>query len=504
MLWSGCGDVGHGNDNSDASVGKGDAGEEGDTETHSGPLDTDPGSLLDVCDVPAPRPIPDASGVVGNGTPESCTEQALREAVADGGYVRFECGEAAITIAIASEIGIDRETVVDGEGTVTLDGGGTSRIFFVSSTLSVRNLRFVNGSAQGDEESGGALSGGWRSKVEVIGCTFEDNDAGNAGGAVAVGTGSSLTVVESRFMRNTSSYGGAIYSLWSPLHIVNSEFIDNSAHVDAGGGAIGTDGALDPAYREDDTVGGTVEICGSVFRNNRAWGAGGAAFLWVYPPDKIILERSTVEGNTLLKSGDGLAMGGGMRISNGEIIIRGVSFISNSAETHGGGVSLDCEPTCTITNSTFYSNEVTDGFGGAIFGDKLRVNNATFAKNFASGHGGALFGGEDWVLRNSVFVDNTAGNPWGQAYSCFATGTGENILQWVSDFGGAGSDPCIPEVIASDPQFADPADNGGPTFTMLPGATSPALQAGQGCEPVDQRGQTRDTTACDLGAVELP
>jgi len=466
--------------------------------------DYSPSISSNICDEPTPWSTPSTSRVVGDGVATNCTEDALREAVGGGGNIRFNCGSSPIVIKVTKEINVAQETVIDGEGKITLDGGANSRIFAVSAALSVRNLRFTNGNAKGDKESGGAISGGWRSRVEVIGCVFEDNAANNAGGAVAVGTGSSLTVVASRFSRNTSGYGGAIYSLWSPLHIVNSEFTDNTTHVGDGGGAIGTDGALDPAYREGETVGGTVEICGSLFQNNHAWGAGGAAFLWVYPPDKIIIDRCTIKDNILTKNSDGLAMGGGMRISNGEITIKGTSILSNSAETHGGGLSLDCEPTCTISNSTFFENQVSDGYGGAIFGNKLRINNVTFAKNFASGHGGALFGGDDWILRNSIFVDNKAGNPWGQAYSCSATGTGDHVLQWVSDFNGQGSDPCIAGAIVADPILAAPGDNQGPTFTMLPGSSSPVIQAGQGCEPFDQRGLPRDTTSCDLGAVELP
>lgn len=52
--------------------------------------------------------------------------------------------------------------------------------------------------------------------------------------------------------------------------------------------------------------------------------------------------------------------------------------------------------------------------------------------------------------------------------------------------------------------MTDLAENGGPTPTMMPSVSSPALQSGQGCEPFDQRGMPRDTAACDLGAVELP
>jgi predicted outer membrane repeat protein len=497
-----CGTNGKGSD-----VGTGGAGASLGAGGSSTPSDTSPPTQI--CDEPTPWPLPTSQQTVGSGTAASCTADALKQAVAPGGSVTFDCGDGPVTIAISAPIQVGKETVVDGEGKITLDGGGASQIFVVTSKLSVRNLRFINGKAAKDA-SGGAVSGGWRSNVEVIGCTFEDNSAGTSGGAVAVGTGSSLIVVRSQFRRNHSAYGGAIYNLWSPLHVVNSVFTDNSTFIDSGGGAIGSDGALDPAYRNKqngaDTVGGTIELCGSRFQNNQAYGAGGAAFLWVYPPDKIIIDRCTVEGNTLGKDsgGTGLSMGGGMRVSNGDITIKATSFLSNTAETHGGGLWLDCAPTCTISNSTFFSNKVTDGFGGAIYGDKLRLSNVTIAKNFASGQGGALFGGSDWVFKNTVFFDNKAGNPWGQAYSCSATGKGDHVLQWSSDAKGAGSDSCISGVTAADPMLADPADNGGPTFTMLPDANSPVLAAGTDCEATDQRGQPRNTAVCDLGAVEVP
>lgn len=480
-----------------------DLGDAGDAPVH----------LAQICEEPAPWPLPSPASVVGTGTAESCTAEALTQAVSGGGYVTFNCGGAPATIAISTPIKVGKRTVVDGAGAITLDGGGRSQIFLVTNALSVRNLRFIRGKAPASPDAdgiGGAVSGAWRSSVEVLHCTFEDNTAGRGGGAVAVWTGGSLTVVASQFRRNSSWYGGAIYTLWSPLRVVNSDFIDNAALDDHNGGAIGTDGALDPAYRNpqngNDTAGGTVEICGSRFQYNRGRGAGGAAFLWVYPPDKVVIDRCTIEENSVSKDsgGTGLAMGGGMRVSNGEITIKATSFLSNTAETHGGGLYLDCAPTCTITNSTFHSNRVTDGYGGAIFGDRLRIQNVTFAANFASGHGGGLFGGSDWVLNNTVFLDNKAGNPWGQAYSCSDTGTGEHVLQWVTELGGAGSDPCVPGVTAADPKLAAPADNGGPTFTMMPAANSPVLQAGKSCDAIDQRQQPRDPSACDLGSVELP
>jgi len=165
------------------------------------------------CDEPTPWTLPTVSRIVGTGTAVSCTTSALSSAVTSAGSITFNCGSAPVTIAITSEIQVTRASVVDGAGLVILDGGGVSQIFVVTSnnTLSVRNLRFINGKAPDNAEAagiGGAVSSNWRSKIEVIGCTFEDNAAAR-GGAVAVSTGSALTIVSSRFLRNQSWYWGS-------------------------------------------------------------------------------------------------------------------------------------------------------------------------------------------------------------------------------------------------------------------------------------------------------
>ncbi len=480
---------------------------DGDTDTEP-EVDTETdteGRPLRICDEPDPWPVPSSHYIVGSGTPESCTEEALRAAVGAGGYITFDCGASPVIISVGAEIGAGTETVVDGEaGDVTLDGGGTTRILSAPSngSLSVRNLRFINGSAPASEEAdgiGGAVAGNWRSRVEVRDCVFEDNTAGRGGGAVSVWTGSALTIVGSRFMRNRSFYGGAVYSLLSPLQVINSVFEDNET-IDNGwgeGGAIGTDGASESP---EDDEGGLIEICGSKIRNNRGLRSGGGVYIWAYPPDQVMVDRTLVEKNTVGEGG----LGGGMRVSNGEIVIRASSLVSNTSENHAGGLYLDCAPTCTLANVTLHGNQA-ESYGGAISsGGPVIVNNTTFSRNFAGGHGGALFGG-GFEVHNSIFVDNSAGNPWGQAYSCGETGTGDHVLQWLSESGDAGSDRCTPDIIVADPLLdAEPGDHGGPTPTLLLGGGSPALGAGVGCEVTDQRGETRDPDACDLGAVELP
>ncbi len=75
------------------------------------------------CDAPVPlADVSSPGSVVGNGTPDSCTEQALIAAVTKGGVVTFDCGAAAHTITVTSQIDVKKDTVIDGGGKVTLSG----------------------------------------------------------------------------------------------------------------------------------------------------------------------------------------------------------------------------------------------------------------------------------------------------------------------------------------------------------------------------------------------
>jgi hypothetical protein len=81
---------------------------------------------------------PDA--VVGDGTPASCTHAALATAVAAGGIITFDCGDADVTIDVMEEyeLRVDVDTTIDGGGSVILDGGRDggrqTRIFHYNSS----------------------------------------------------------------------------------------------------------------------------------------------------------------------------------------------------------------------------------------------------------------------------------------------------------------------------------------------------------------------------------
>ena len=106
----------------------------------------------------AKRPL-SAAGVVGNGTPGSCTESALNSALSGGGSVTFNCGANPVTITVTSQKTINADTTIDGGGLITISGGNNTRIF------NIQNNNNTNGRRCGVAESGGGkrpFFGKWR------------------------------------------------------------------------------------------------------------------------------------------------------------------------------------------------------------------------------------------------------------------------------------------------------------------------------------------------------
>ncbi len=81
--------------------------------------------VLGWCGAP-PRTL--AAGVVGDGTPGSCTEAALDAALVGGGSVTFNCGASPVTITVTAWKTIATKTSLDGGGLITLSGGGATRV----------------------------------------------------------------------------------------------------------------------------------------------------------------------------------------------------------------------------------------------------------------------------------------------------------------------------------------------------------------------------------------
>jgi hypothetical protein len=468
--------------------------------------------LPTTCAVPEPPPPLPTSAVVGTGSAASCTEAALRVAIAEGGNVSFDCGAAPVTIAVASEIVVAHDTILDGAGLVTLDGGGVSRVLHTEArvALTVRRVAFAHGLATatlGGLASGGAIRVGWLGTLGVFDCTFTDNAAAadgiEGGGAIYQSNGGALVVVRSTFTGNSAVGGGAIDNLLSPMTLVDSTFTQNQSLT--GGGAIYDDGA---SASIDDDVGGTISICGCRFEENQTLGTGGAVYLWAYAPDRLIINRSTFVRNVARRPAGGSALGGALRTGNAPLQLGNSLFAENQADVHGGAYWTDGEYRARISDCTFVRNQAgvageEGGYGGALSGFNMELINLTFVDNHAEFTGGAISNeGGEFTLRNSIFVGNTASNPWGTSQTCASTMSGAHNLQWPAP-ASSGDPPCTADVVLADPLLGELADNGGPTQTIAPGEGSPALGAGEDCTEADQRGEPRGEV-CDLGAFEAP
>jgi len=480
---------------------------------------------------------------------------SLRAAIARaqaGDTIRFSSALSNQTIRLSSgQLAVNKNLTIDGQDApgLTLSGENTHRVMQVEGTgttvtvqnvaiangfttergggigtdmdtqITVRNVRFENNVAH---LGGGAVYSGYRTQATVIDSTFLNNDGSigkneHGGGAILIWSESVLTVRGSTFRGNKGHNGGAINNLISQLTVENSRFFNNDSTSGADGtgtsgygGAIYTDGASDPGNSDS----GTILIRNSHFEGNRGAGQGGALFLFAYPPDRVIVEGSTIINNTVIKDAAGAALGGGLRHGNSELILRNSTFAGNLALSQGGGLWIGETSPTTITNTTFSANRADDGAGGGLGGAVMVTTNnsattithSTFAYNEAGFMGGAFYAGDQSItLTNSLVAHNTAGNPWSlklQTNRQFTDGGGN--LQFPAPQTTAADDVTITAgVRIVDPQLLPLGDYGGLTFVHALPETSPAVNQGVDLDglTLDQRGITRDDRP-DVGAYE--
>ena len=456
--------------------------------------------------------------VVGNGTASSCTESALRSAINAGGIITFSCGSAPVTIAINTELVIPMdspEVVLDGGGRVTLSGGNKTRILNINSSferstplVTLQNLKFID--ANNTSEGGGAIKrlGG---TLRVIDSAFTNNrciavDQDKAGGAIYAVGPAPLTIVGSTFSNNRCASGGAIGGLFAEINITNSTITDNTATGNGGNPGNGGNGGGVYVDGNDNNL----SICGSRIAGNSGEAFGGGVFKVINNLNgSTVIKQSTIADNT--SSGDKLA--GGLYLQGTAVTLE-ASTISGNRASGAGGVYIGPGSSLAMLNTTIANNTAVSSLGGGLYLDGVSgsIRHTTFLGNAAPGanaFGGAVSGASSSVsLQNSVFAGNSAGNGF-NPITCvgqFANGGGNTQFP-VLRSGGGSDNPnalCSSGIAVTDPQLTALADNGGPTKTAIPAATSPLLKAiSSNCAITDQRGATRGTP-CTAGATERP
>jgi hypothetical protein len=292
-----------------------------------------------------------------------CTEQGIRDAIAEGGGPHtFGC-DGPQTVVTKSEIVIDNDVILDGEGNLTLDGNGEHRVILISAgsqpqpSVELRGLTLTGGQSL----LGSAIRN--QGKLMLENCVVSGNTSDRpAWGAVMNGTQARLTITKSSVSNNDTS-GVAV-----------------------------------------DTLAETV-IDYSEIADNTGWGVHNSSGI-------VSIENSTVSRN-----------GTGGLLNGFQMVVRNSTVSQNHGERGGAIWNPGYTPQypvhakspygaeILIVNSTISGNSAAQG--GAIFNSgewgKVHVSRSTFAHNSTSDGADIESVGGSWVSFTNSIIHGSCG-----------------------------------------------------------------------------------------------
>jgi parallel beta-helix repeat protein len=453
---------------------------------------------------------------------------SLRQAIIDANAnsdsdpddIVFDAGlslPATITLT-GGELAITDDLTIAGPGAgqLTIDGGGTSRLF---------NL---DGSSQGGID------------VNLSGLTLTNGKA-ERGGAIESNQ-ADLTLSETTISGNRAegflcndylcAYGGGIEQRQGDLTVTSSTISGNTAqttgdyeyHFSRGGGILQSGGDLTIA--DSSITGNTVKASGKIGTYAHIDGGG----IFQGSGVAATVTRSTISGNLATNATTGgiivYCLGGGI-FSRGNLTITESTIFGNAAEDQGnaehsvcgggGVVNWDSGP-ITVTNSTVSGNTgegiVLTDTGGNIVINGSTINDDIGSNSRVTLHNSIVTGALPDQLslwrpgakagRGSVFATySLIQNPPVENKS-YIDENGQEVYYsviLVDDSAAPGSN-----LYQVGPMLGLLLPNGGPTETMALLAGSPAINTGDPGDylPTDQRGVSRPQgPALDIGAFEV-
>ncbi|MBQ8017447.1 MAG: Ig-like domain repeat protein [Methanobrevibacter sp.] len=336
-------------------------------------------------------------------------------------------------------ISISRSVTINGNNHV-IDAQGQGRIFEITaSNVILKDLTIINGyyyHYRYNNDYGGAIY--WSgSNGQVINSTFKNNYADDTGGAIywagsngkitnshfdnntayngqggaiyAPKNANGITISNSNFTNNkvlgSAGYGGALY-FWTCANavVINSRFINNSA---TNGGAIGGDSSNNAQFTSLYFKGNKGYRGGAIYwyrgekatlknstfiENNATSTNGGGAIHWYNSPNGVIT-NSTFIGNKALRTN-----GGAIRFqdTNKGEISKSI-FINNTALNNGGAISWE-NSNGEISTSEFINNAATYGQSVRINKGTVKVSDSNFTDKTSSY---SIFSTSDLTLSNN-------------------------------------------------------------------------------------------------------
>lgn len=243
-----------------------------------------------------------------------------------------------------------------------------------------------------------------------------------------------------------AAMGGGVFTR-SPLLLDTATVSGNTASAPSGGmgGGVATQDAPLGVNRSRIT-GNTADDAGSL-------GASAPAGGGVYAAGAVTINRSTLDANTATATA-GTAQGGGLAAAPNTAVQMMTSTATDNRATTTSGNSSTSGAGLALSGGSIQDSTITD-----------RILNSGSAVSLRSNIIGALGSNCSGTLTSQGFNVVLSGS------GCPSGGSGDRAVDFV--------------------QLGPLADNGGPTPTLMPPSTSPAVDGGNGSDPTDQREQQR-------------
>jgi hypothetical protein len=287
--------------------------------------------------------------VIGDGTPERCTAEELKEALENPTthHISFDCGPEHYTIAINRIILIGyREIVVDGGHKITLkniSNNEPSVKAFPALPAEIKNIRLIDGSINKQNariyNTGGVVVDEG-ANLKLTNVIMENNKNEDRGGAIYVKQNGNLRIDNSIFRNNHSdNYGGVLYVKdKGEVTVYHSLFENNHAGIEGGA-----------TYNE-----GRTRFIFSEFSSNTAATSAGAIFtrtvstMGLEVTNSLLINNKTLDrspnpahhqGGTVLNAG-GYFWLTSSTISQSSSKIGGALFLGSNSKTHINGATI--------------------------------------------------------------------------------------------------------------------------------------------------------------------
>lgn len=408
-----------------------------------------------------------ATGAAANCAPANAGTCTLRDAVA---AANAAVG-ATITFSSSTNPNFILNSPLTLSASMTIQGNGAASTIVKASSTS--NDVF-DVTASGPVTLTGLAIAYGKIGVNITGAggvmATADSLFGNATAGLANSGTATVTAMSSALFGNTQ---GFVNTGSGTINVIESTIANNAAGDGLFGGGISNSG--------------TANVTRSTLSQNSTTNRYGGG---IYNTGALTVTDSTLVGNTVSGS-----IGGGVANTvGGTVTVTGSTIVGNTA-IEGGGIYCNgtAAASVKITNSTLAGNAAPSGFGGGIANScRLTVTNSTLSAN-SSPTGGGLdnLTNPPTIVTNTLIVDSPHGG---------------DVVGFTPD-----STNRTGTFAFADPDPATPQDHGGPTKTLALPQGSPAIGAGDpaacAAAPVgglEQRGQPRPATVCDIGAYETP